>query len=184
MSAVLSPAEAAVRRRPAGTGTIVEMRSDAAALRGLIPDWEALAADAAEPNPFYEHWMLLPALEAYGAGEDFRCVAVWQDGTLGALFPLRLERRYRGLPLQALRSWQHRNMLVATPLIRKKGGLSAAASCIEALLESGLAPLVELEWTSAGGAFYGALVEAAGATALPPALPHSFSRAGVGKGHG
>jgi CelD/BcsL family acetyltransferase involved in cellulose biosynthesis len=155
------------------TGTIVKVLNGADELRPLVREWEALAADAAEPNPFYEHWMLLPALEAYGVGEDFRCVAVWQDGTLGALFPLRLERRYRGLPLQALRSWQHRNMLVATPLVRRKN----AAKCIEALLESGLAPLVELEWTSAGGAFYGALVEAAGATALPWTITDAYARA-------
>src|SRR3954451_13319957 len=119
MSAVLSPAEAAVRRRPAGTGTIVEMRSDAAALRGLIPDWEALAAEAAEPNPFYEPWMLLPALEAYGA-DDFHCIVVRDKGTLAALLPMRMERRYRGLPLRVLRSWRHRNMLLCTPLLRAK----------------------------------------------------------------
>src|SRR5258706_6301956 len=147
MSAVLSPTEpATARRRPAGTGTIVEVLKDAAALRALVPDWEALAAEAAEPNPFYEHWMLLPALEAYGkeagAGEDFRCVAVWDSGKLGALFPLRLEHRYRGLPLHALRSWTHRNMLLATPLVRAK----SLATCVAALLRSNLAPLIELDW--------------------------------------
>jgi len=91
----------AARRRPSGTGTIVEVLSDAAALAALVPDWEELAAQAVQPNPFYEHWMLLPALAAYGAG-DLRCVAVWEDGVLGALFPLRLVRRYRGLPVSAL----------------------------------------------------------------------------------
>src|SRR5712671_3931434 len=168
---------AAARRRPAGTGTIVEVRSDAASLRALIPDWEALAADAAEPNPFYEHWMLLPALEAYGkeagAGEGFRCVAVWEDGKLGALFPLQLERRYRGLPLQALRSWRHRNMLVCTPLIRQK----SVASCVAALLQSSLAPVVEFEWICAGGLFYGALAEAASAAGLPWTATDAYARA-------
>src|SRR6185503_6835588 len=121
MSAVLSPAEpATARRRPTGTGTIFEVLKDAASLRALVPDWEALAADAAEANPFYEHWMLLPALQAFGEGADFRCIAVWLDGTLGALFPMRLERRFHGLPLRALRSWSHRNMLHCTPLIRGK----------------------------------------------------------------
>src|SRR6185503_4857888 len=155
MSAVLSPAEpATARRRPTGTGTIVEVLKDAAPLRALVPDWEALAADAAEPNPFYEHWMLLPALEAYAsAGEDFRCVAVWDSGKLGALFPLRLEQRYRGLPLHALRSWTHRNMLLATPLVSAKGGAQSLARCIGALLGSGLAPVIELDWIPAGGLF-------------------------------
>ena len=31
--------------------------------------------------------MLLPALDAYGAGADFRCVVVWDNGMLGALVP-------------------------------------------------------------------------------------------------
>src|ERR687893_256134 len=96
---------AAAQRRPAGTGTVVEVRSDVAALRALVAQWEALAADAAEPNPFYEHWMLLPALQAF-ADPDFRCILVWDNGTLGALFPMRLERRFRGLPVRALRSWR------------------------------------------------------------------------------
>jgi CelD/BcsL family acetyltransferase involved in cellulose biosynthesis len=174
VSGVLSSSEpAAVRRRPAGTGTIVEVRSDAEELRVLVPDWEALAAEAAEPNPFYEHWMLLPALEAYGAGEDFRCIAVWQDGTLAGLFPMRLERRYRGLPLRALRSWRHRNMLLCTPLVRAK----SAAGCIAALLQSKLAPVVEFEWISAGGFFYGALTEAVSQDELPWTVTDAYTRA-------
>src|SRR5690349_17996414 len=115
------------------TGTRVEVLEGAQALRALVPQWEALAAEAAEPNPYYEHWMLLPALEAYGkdAGRDapspdFRAIAVWDDGTLGALFPMRLERRYRGLPLRVLRSWRHRNMLLCTPLVRAK----SAEKCV------------------------------------------------------
>jgi CelD/BcsL family acetyltransferase involved in cellulose biosynthesis len=157
---------------PTGTGTIVEVRSDAAALRALIPDWEALAAEAAEPNPFYEHWMLLPALEAYGA-HGLRCIAVWEDGKLGALFPMQLERRYRGLPVRVLRSWHHRAMLVCTPLIRAK----SAAKCITALLESSLAPMIEFDWMSAGGPFYGALAEAASAGGLPWMVTDAYVRA-------
>ena len=156
MSAVLfAPGPAALRRRPGGTGTIVEVRSDAAALRALAPQWEALAAEAAEPNPFYEHWMLLPALEAYGA-DGFRCIAVWQDGTLAALFPMRLERRWR-----------------RTPLVRAR----SAAKCIAALLRSGLAPVIEFDWTCAGGLFHGALAEAASEGALPWMVTDAYVRA-------
>jgi hypothetical protein len=163
ISAFFSPAgPAAARRRPGGTGIRVAEVSDAGALRALVPAWEALAAEAAEPNPFYEHWMLLPALEAYGTA-DFRCVAVWQDGGLAALFPMRLQPRFRGLPLAALRSWRHHGMLLCTPLVRQR----TAAKCIAALLQSGLAPVIEFDWSPAGGAFHGALAEAASALRLP-----------------
>lgn len=146
---------------------------DAQALRGLVPDWEALAAEAAEPNPFYEPWMLLPALEAYGTPEGLRCVAVRIDGRLEALFPLRVESRFRGLPVRAARSYLHRNMLVGTPLVR----LRNAAASIRALLQSGVAPLVEFGWCSADGPFYGALAEAASDGHLPWVVADAYTRA-------
>jgi hypothetical protein len=157
---------------PAGTGTIVQVRSDPAALRALVPDWEALAADAAEPNPFYEHWMLLPALHAF-AGDDFRCIVVWDSGKLGAVFPMRLERRWRAMPLVGLRSWRHRNMVLCTPLVRA----ASAAKCIAALLQSGLASVVEFDLVSAGGFFFGALAEAASAGGCPWVVTDAYTRA-------
>jgi CelD/BcsL family acetyltransferase involved in cellulose biosynthesis len=172
MSVFSTRERAAVHRGPGATGIVVEVRSDAAALRALVPDWEALAADAAEPNPFYEHWMLLPALEAYGA-EQFRCIAVWDNGKLGALFPMRLVRGWRRMPLTALCSWRHRNMLICTPLIRAK----SATRCITALLQSGLAPLVEFDWISAGGPFFGAMAEAARDGRWPWMITDAYSRA-------
>jgi CelD/BcsL family acetyltransferase involved in cellulose biosynthesis len=165
------PASApAARRRPPGTGTIVEVLTGAAALAALVPDWEELAAQAAQPNPFYEHWMLLPALEAYGAG-DLRCIAVWEDGVLGALFPMRFVRRYRGLPVNALCSWRHRNMMTGTPLVREK----SAAKCLTALL--GQAPVLEFELIAAEGPFYAALTEAAPPSDFPWLLRDAYPRA-------
>ena len=66
-----SASAAAARQR----GTTVEVL-DPAALEPLVPAWEALAAQAAEPNPFYEHWMLRPALQAYARAGSLRLVAV------------------------------------------------------------------------------------------------------------
>jgi CelD/BcsL family acetyltransferase involved in cellulose biosynthesis len=169
---IVSAEPAARRRRPGGTGTVIEVLRTAEELRALVPDWEALADDAAEPNPFYEHWMLLPALEAYGA-RGFRGVAVWQNGTLSALFPMQLERRFRGLPVAALRSWRHRNMLACTPLIRAKD----ADRCIAALLRSRLAPVMEFDWMPAGGLFYGALAEAVSAGRQPWMVTDAYVRA-------
>ena len=177
MSGASSSTEKAARPavRPAGTGVLVEVLEGPAALRALIPDWEALAAEAADPNPFYEHWMLLPALEAYGA-EGFRCIAVWDSGVLGALFPMTLERRYRGLPVPVLRSWRHRNMLLSTPLVRGKGG-APSARCIRALLDSGVAPVIEFEHLPAGSALYGALAEEASRAGCPWFASDAYARA-------
>ncbi|HUQ26041.1 MAG TPA: GNAT family N-acetyltransferase [Burkholderiales bacterium] len=163
-----------MRRRPAGTGIIIEVRSDLAELRAIVPDWEALAAEAAEPNPFYEHWMLLPALEAYGAGEDFQCILVWENGTLAGLFPMQRERRFHGMPVGVLRSWRHRNMLLCcTPLLRAR----SAVKCIEALLQSPLAPVVELEWMPADGPVYAALIESVLAAGMPWLVTDAYARA-------
>ena len=171
MSAVL-PRSVVSARRPTGTGVSVEVHADSAALRALVPEWEALAADAAEPNPFYEHWMLLPALEAYGA-QGFRCIVVWDNGTLVGLLPMHLERSFRGLPVRALRSWRHRNMLLCTPLIRAR----SMARVVEALLQTRLAPLIEFDWVGAGGVFYGALSECASAAGLPWMVTDAYARA-------
>lgn len=162
----------AARRRPSGTGTTVEVLTDAAALAALIPDWEELAAQAAQPNPFYEHWMLLPALEAYGSA-GLRCIAVWEDGVLGALFPMRFVRRYRGLPISALCSWRHRNMMIGTPLVREK----SAAKCLSALLAQAGAPVVEFELIASEGPFYAALTEAAPPAAFSWFVRDAYARA-------
>src|SRR5215471_12094330 len=111
--------------------SVVEVR-ELRTLLGLIPAWQDLAAAAIEPNVFYEHWMLLPALEAFGAGRDIRVVLVLiHDGEgarprLGALFPLERVRNFRNLGAPALALWQHVHCYACTPLVRA----DAAAECM------------------------------------------------------
>src|SRR3982074_533691 len=54
----------------AARSTSVVVVRDLQKLSSLIPAWEKLAEHALERNVFYEHWMLLPALQTYGAGMD------------------------------------------------------------------------------------------------------------------
>lgn len=116
-------------------------------LAALIPEWEALAAAAAEPNPFYEHWALLPALEA--DPRECLCVAVWIDGALAALFPLEPVARYRGLPVRALRSWRNRHMLLCTPLVRAGFEDASLRALVQAVRSE--ASIVELDYVAAEG---------------------------------
>jgi CelD/BcsL family acetyltransferase involved in cellulose biosynthesis len=160
--ACFSPeAPAAGRRRGAGKGRQAGAGSvtvlGAQELSALVPHWEDLARNALEPNPFYEHWMLRPALESLGAGLDVRIAAIWCRGELCGLMPLERVARVRGLPVSALRAWRYRHTLLCTPLIRA----GRAAQCLAALLDwlrsAEGAPLLELDFIPSEGPLDGAL---------------------------
>src|SRR5262249_61957209 len=104
-----SQADSAVPGRQRRT-SVVEVR-ELRTLLGLIPAWQDLAHAAIEPNVFYEHWMLLPALGAFGAGKDIRVVLILIDDPagavpkLGGLFPLARVRNFRNLGVSVLGLW-------------------------------------------------------------------------------
>jgi CelD/BcsL family acetyltransferase involved in cellulose biosynthesis len=137
-----------------------------------VPAWEELARAAREPNPFYEHWMLLPALEAFGAGQGARVVLVWAGEELAGLFPFQRVTRYKGLPLTALTSWRHPHCLLCTPLVRA----DMARLCLEALLDCADASLIEFSYLPAGEPFHRALAEVLEARGLRVMVNRSYSR--------
>jgi CelD/BcsL family acetyltransferase involved in cellulose biosynthesis len=88
-------------------------------------DWEELAAVASEANVFYEPWVLVPAVRAFGAGQDLRFVllfaapdGVFSSAKLVGFFPLCYERGYGKLPVGVLRLWRHLHCFLSTPLLR------------------------------------------------------------------
>jgi hypothetical protein len=88
--------------------------------------WLDLAENALEPNVFYEPWMLLPALEAFGGKSDFWFVLVFarsskerpEDALLCGLFPLERRRGYKGVPVRYLSLWRHVYAPLCLPLLR------------------------------------------------------------------
>jgi CelD/BcsL family acetyltransferase involved in cellulose biosynthesis len=84
-----------------------------------LTEWDALASWAAEPNPFFESWALLPALRALDPKDTVELLWVEGDGALVGLLPVRRERGYYGHPLPHMRSWVHANAFVGTPLVAK-----------------------------------------------------------------
>src|SRR5689334_17464860 len=64
-----------------------------------IDAWEDLAAHALEPNPFYEPWMLRPALECLGGGRDLQVVLVLAvnegEPVLCGVFPIEKRTQYK-----------------------------------------------------------------------------------------
>jgi len=137
------------------TPTVLVLR-DRAALAAIVPAWQALAESALEPNPFYEPWILLPALRAQGTAE-FVCATVWHDAELIGLFPFERRRSFKRLPVTTLTLWRHSAYLLCTPLVRR----DAAGPALRALLRwaADEASVLELLYVPADGPFDDALRE-------------------------
>ena len=130
---------------------VIQVLRDQESLAAIVSPWEELAAHAIEPNPFYEPWILLPALRAQGEGEDFRCISIWDEGQLIGLFPFERRRRFKGLPVATLTSWRHSAYLLCTPLVRA----DASVECLRALVQWAVsdASVLELLYVPAQGPF-------------------------------
>jgi hypothetical protein len=156
----------------------VALARDRDALARLVPQWEELARQALEPNPLYEHWMLLPALSQ--VGEGFCCVLVWSHDRLDGVFPLERIKRLKGFPAAGYRSWCHTSWMLGTPLVRA----DAAAAVLAALfdwLAAEEAAFAEFRYLPCDGAFHGALADALRERKAMVVATDSFTRAPQGK---
>jgi CelD/BcsL family acetyltransferase involved in cellulose biosynthesis len=83
----------------------------------FLSAWERLALRAAEPNPFFEPWYLLPSLRQWGAADGVRVKAWFHDGRLAGLMPVARRPRYYGHPLTHAAVWLHPNAFCGVPLV-------------------------------------------------------------------
>lgn len=91
-------------------------------------EWDDLARNAVEPNPFYESWMMKHALNTFGTNVDLQFALVyWFTGRpqdprkpqLCGLFPLEKHRTFHSLPIRYWSLWRHYYASLCTPLVRK-----------------------------------------------------------------
>jgi CelD/BcsL family acetyltransferase involved in cellulose biosynthesis len=83
----------------------------------FVAAWERLAARAAEPNPFFEPWFLLPALRQWGEPERVVTKAWFHAGRLAGLLPVVRSARYYGHGVTHAKGWLHPNAFCGVPLI-------------------------------------------------------------------
>ncbi len=83
----------------------------------FIAQWERLATRAAEPNPFFEAWYLLPGLRQWGDGGQVRVKAWFHDGRLAGLLPVARRSRYYTRPVTHAAGWLHANAFCGVPLV-------------------------------------------------------------------
>jgi hypothetical protein len=164
----------------------VTITSDWNELSAYSLAWKGLADAALEPNPFYEDWMLLPALRHLGAGKELHCLLVFQTDPrqptrpplLCGLFPIERQRHYVGLPVSAWSMWKYAHCFLTTPLIRK----DCAAECLAALFawmssDEGDCNLMEWRCLSGDGPFHQLLVNHLSQCGIVPLLSELFTRA-------
>src|SRR5258706_8918943 len=176
-------------RQPGSTNTkhrtsVVVVR-DLQTLSDFVPACEDLAAAAREPNVFYEHWMLLPALEAFGGGKDISTVlGLIHDAhnpdapaKLGGLFPLEQIPRYKKLMVSVLSLWQHAHCYVCTPLVRADAARECMVELFRWLRSGGAnASLLELRCISGDGRFHKLLVDLSNELGLRSCITDIFTR--------
>jgi CelD/BcsL family acetyltransferase involved in cellulose biosynthesis len=86
--------------------------------------WRELAAQAAEPNPFFEPEYVLPAADLIG-GRRVGLAVVRGTGGWSACLPVHRPRRWHRVPLGCVATWLHRYCFLGTPLV--SGGQEEAA---------------------------------------------------------
>lgn len=137
-------------------------KADWLALRQAVAieaEWAGLAADAAEPNPFYSPALLIPALDAF-ANENVRLAVVrGDDGHLIALVPLATAFGYSRLPVRYLATWMHPHCFFAAPLIRRGAEREALAALFDLAEREGA--FFRLRHLDAEGAIFKAACAAA-----------------------
>jgi len=83
----------------------------------FLAAWERLVAHAAEPNPFFEPWFLMPALRQCGVNDRVITKAWFQEGRLTGLLPVVRSARYYSHVVTHATSWLHANAFCGAPLI-------------------------------------------------------------------
>ena len=83
----------------------------------FLSAWERLVGRAAEPNPFFEPWFLVPSLEQWGANNRVTVKAWFHDGRLAGLMPIVRSAKYYGHILTHATGWLHANAFCGVPLV-------------------------------------------------------------------
>ncbi|MFG0336207.1 MAG: GNAT family N-acetyltransferase [Maioricimonas sp. JB049] len=169
---------------PLADGAFVEFVS-AHELGERVADLQTLADDTAEPNVFFEPWMLLPAVKTFSGQATLRFALVSRRSSrrdtrpvLCGFFPLEERRRWRGLPVRVWSLWQHPYSFLSTPLIRSGQGTICIAALLDALShEPGRPAVLDLPDIDGAGPFHRALTDVISERALNAFCVSERSRA-------
>ena len=140
--------------------------------------WDVLAACAAEPNPFFESWYLLPSLRALDPRGQVQLLRFECDGQLAGLLPVAGEMRYYRWPIPHHRSWIHANCFLGIPLVATGMELPFWRALLEwADTNAGTALFLHLSHLALAGPLHDALAVVLAEQGRASALVHREERA-------
>jgi CelD/BcsL family acetyltransferase involved in cellulose biosynthesis len=152
------------------------------AAQPFVAEWEALAATAIEPNVFYEPWMALPALEAYGAGRDIAIVLVVRHDAANAsrlvgVFPIERGARFGQRRIGTTGLWQYPHCYLCTPLVAPERASDTVAAFLGWLRARKPRSLLSaFDWIGADGPFERAFRDAAAVLRIVTRTSSVFDR--------
>ena len=123
---------ATLAERYAADAFVVEWR-DFGELAAIAGEWRELAANALEPNAFYEPAFALAAAPVFGRGAG--AVLVWSASAprrLLGFFPARIETRRYGVRLPVLLGWTHAYAPLGVPLVEREAAEAVIAAWLGA----------------------------------------------------
>ncbi|ODA32699.1 GNAT family N-acetyltransferase [Planctopirus hydrillae] len=173
------------KRRIHETDFRMEIVTDHARLQEIIPQWSELASRSIEPNPFYEHWFVLPALRHFPHDPGLRFILIWQSGLrpgesekLVAMFPLQRQHKTWQQPLNCDRLWQHDYTYLCTPLVDSENTAIILTEFFKWTRTTACgASFLELPHIHGEGPFQHALLEAMERQSVFSLVSHQYGRA-------
>ena len=142
--------------------------TDWSKLEAFADQWRELAAAATEPNPFYEPWMLLPALRAFATRDRVEVTLAFRGDVLCGLFPVAYRRGRAEL-------WRHPYCYLTAPLVRRGCERIAMRCWLDAM--AGRAALIRIEDMPASGRARMHLVDELNDRAWPALFTQAYTRA-------
>jgi hypothetical protein len=147
----------------------------------LIAQTQRLAAQASEPNVFFEGWFLAPALRHIAPAQGIHLIEVRCDAQeLVGIMPLTIAPNYGRMPVPHVSNWAHYQCFMGAPLVREGDEVGFWLALIGLLDRSSWAVgLLSLTGLLEGGPLHKALAQAAEQLGRPCPTVHRYARAAL-----
>ena len=163
----------------------VEVVESAEGLTPHVPAWDDLAGHAIDANVFYEAWMMLPALLAFGAPRALVFLFVYRTDPMRPAGPPLLcgfvpleRRRFRTLPISVLGLSKPAYCCLCTPLLRAGHAVDVLQAVFDwARTDHRGGGLLDFSVVPADGPFNEALVDAVNESAANTCQWEMYNRA-------